>query len=256
MKSAAEIDKHWEIIETFEDPSNKDLLHALANGSNALRINFKSSLQIREIETLFKNIHLDFITLYLEGNTTAVELARKLTKKKEHQKIYLFQNKDFEEELISFLQEASSYLKAWSDDKVPIVIIKMNLEYLANISKIRCIKILWAHLLKSYKLKLPKLKIIADISEYTEDRSLEEDYIYASIQLMSSIAGSADGIEISVPDKSEKNWAFRSDITRNLHHLASLEARMNLVKDPLKGSYHIEKCSNQLAETAWKKFTK
>jgi methylmalonyl-CoA mutase N-terminal domain/subunit len=255
MNSSLKTNNQWEIIEGFDDPTNSDLLFALQNGTNGLRINFKTPYSKEEIAALFEGIHLDFINIYLEGNTSAVALAKELVKKDGQSKIYTFKNIDFEEELKVFLENAKDYLSSCSEAETPIVAFGMNNEYLDNISKIRSIQILWVHLLKSYKLEKPELKLIANIENYEDERSLEEDYIFASVGLMSSVIGGADAIEISAPIKPGKDRSFRSRIARNLHHLASMEARMNLVRDPLKGSYHIEKCSNEYAELAWKKFT-
>lgn len=253
MSNNLNIDNSWEIIEHFTDPKNEDLLHALVNGVNSLSIEFREPLNEKETGAIFEGIHLDFIELYLHGHEDTIRIAEKLTNKFQSHEIYTFKNQSFKQELSDFLSKSKDYLSTAVIKTPPRIYFHVNDHFLANIAKIRAIRILWNHLLLSFNMVETPLKIIVIAGHYKENTQIEEDYIHASIQLMSSLISSADGVQIQIPEKMRKSHSFKARIARNLHHLAAQEARMGLVHDPMKGSYFIEEKSNAYAENAWNK---
>lgn len=255
MRSNPVIDNSWEIIEEFTDPKNEDLLNALINGANALRIEFTEPLNETETKALFEGIHVNLISLYLQGNEASVRLVEKLTNKIQSPEVYNFNNKNLHTELLDFLSLAKDYLAIAARESRPLVSFTVDDNYLGNIAKLRSIRILWNHLLESFGIEGPPLKIIATTSEFNSSTQIEEDFIHSTIQLMSSIIASADAVLIKSPNKTAKSESFKARISRNLHHLAEQEGRMGMVRDPLKGSYYIEEKSNEYAREAWNKFT-
>ncbi len=275
----------WQIIEKFKitDPekTNKEIQNALNLGCNAIILDFEDDISSNDLNRLFKNINPTYIHCHLSGDTKTVENTLRHFIEEKHNTLEIkgsissnidgalrskFAAMRFHLNTIKDVPFANLYeiLKAChthicNNHKKDVFANHLQIEclmtdnYLQNIATIRATRLLWIHLCEAFKIDLNPIAIIAK-SSASHSLSIEEQYIYSSIHMMSAIIGSADGIYITAPTSQEKSSSFLSRITRNLHHLAAMEGYLTSTIDPLQGSYYIENLSNRLAEQAWNKF--
>lgn len=281
----------WEIIESFSDEctieNNKIILQALQNGTNALKIKFEKEYGIPALSILFENINPEFISIHLSGNLSSIEnllqyfisknhaldkiigsidninfskIPKSFKKFRHNVRIYL--ESDPVVELSQFLFKYYTIFSDYSNEvvslnnfsKISQIEIKIGSNYLLNIAKIRAYRILYNLLQESFSLESAPIKILVNNSFETNNLTVEENYILATTHLVSSILGTSDGIELIIPLMGKIKNENNSRILRNLHHLATMESNLDKVIDPLKGSYFIEKLTNQIAEAAWNSF--
>ncbi|GLR15803.1 methylmalonyl-CoA mutase family protein [Portibacter lacus] len=264
-------ENQWLIVQHFVNPSQVEMLDALVNGASALSLDFKTELDAVAIESLFHGIDTKLIHLYLSGNlnsirkvlkldinaTLPIEIISENTSSNLSYFSFTFQNSDFIAEAVNCLNTWRQHFESRDNiDHHLCVKYKIDDDYISSICKIRAIKALWSLMLESFQVEYRPLHILATSGDYKEEKSIEENFIKASLQLTSAAVASADAILIEEPKSDQKSKAFSARITRNLHHLLAEEGNIDLVKDPLKGSYTIEKRTNELAEEAWNKFLK
>ncbi|WP_235297154.1 methylmalonyl-CoA mutase family protein [Portibacter marinus] len=255
----------WQIVEHFDEPSQPKMLEALQKGANALSLKLTSPLSPSNRSSLFEKIDTSIIELYLDGpaenissildpniNATVPLKYKEALKNNEARLTYevgKVSHIDFEDQCIQLLKKIQNHL----DSTLSIRYILSN-QYLQNIIHLRVLKLLIRHLIESNQGSKTRIRLVACMDKYPEHTSVEEDLVYASIQLMSSVIGSADAIQLSISDKKQRDEVFTRRITRNLHHLAAYEAKMDLIDDPMRGSYFIEEETCTIAEDIWNKF--
>jgi len=119
-----------------------------------------------------------------------------------------------------------------------------------NVSKIRALRIIWANLLKAYKIEFQAL-FIKVITVVNEDINDETALIENTSACINAALGMADLI-CSFHNQDTN----QSRLNQNIQHIMKMESYLNMVADPLAGSYSIEKITNHLAEACWEKLAK
>lgn len=115
-----------------------------------------------------------------------------------------------------------------------------------NVSKLRAIRIIWANLLKAYQLKFNPLFIVAN-TRVDQSANKETKLIYNTLASLNAAIGTADLICTSIQEEMNSDR-----LNQNIQHIMKLESKLDKVRDPLAGSYSIEKMTKDLAEAAWK----
>jgi len=119
-----------------------------------------------------------------------------------------------------------------------------------NVSKLRAIRMIWANLLKAYELKFSPIFIVAN-TKVDASANKETKLIHNTLASLNAAIGTADLICSSVQEE------LNSDrLNQNIQHIMKMESKLDKVRDPLAGSYSIEKMSQHLAKAAWKSLTK
>jgi len=130
--------------------------------------------------------------------------------------------------------------------------------YYLNIAKVRAIRLLWSNLLKAYNPEYAQSATIWIHGETILWNKLNIDkdtnILRATTEGISGILGGVNSLEINHQNIGEKELSDQYRVTRNLHHLCCEESYLNLVSDPLGGSYAIEALTKQLANKSWELF--
>ncbi len=129
-------------------------------------------------------------------------------------------------------------------------------QYFVAIAMIRAIKLLWANVLKVYKVdatNLPPIDVYIAPTAY--DDATYTNMIRASSIGLSAVVGGANRLTLLPANAlQEEASEFTGRIARNVQHLLKMESYLDRVGDPAAGSYYIEQLTDALAEEAWKKF--
>ncbi len=159
------------------------------------------------------------------------------------------------QELAACLQLAQPVVELFQKEKEPFSIglgISLGTDYLAEIAKIRALKILWAHMLKAYQLEQLFLSIDAQPALQSLKEDVHTNMIQLPTQALSAVIGGAQTLYLSVLE--EENTAFSRRIARNVQHLLKMESYLDRVIDPAAGSYYLENLTKELATAAWRLF--
>lgn len=131
-------------------------------------------------------------------------------------------------------------------------LISLEDAYFPFLAKVRALKILVRNLSKAWEIKLPPLKIVAelDAASLTEDENYNR--IKMTSQAMSAVTAGVDTLFLSTPQGEETDFSRR--IALNIQHLLRQESFMDRVADPAAGSYFIDHMTKEIAEKAWSLF--
>ena len=118
-----------------------------------------------------------------------------------------------------------------------------------NVSKLRAIRIIWANLLQAYKLPFHPIFLVAK-TKVDPAVNKETKLIHNTLASLNAAIGTADLIYADIQEE------INSDrLNQNIQHIMKMESKLNMVRDPLAGSYSIEKMSQDLAKAAWSSLT-
>ena len=257
-----------------EKIANKTALQFLNYGSDCLQFKINDST---DFDLLFINIRLDYIWLeldcsdcshdilhtleiYLKTNYPNVPLKVIYKAKKEfrtdegyYQNVgYIDSSKDICQNIAHLLLYVFTQKHTIDFNKVCLT-VSISKEWLECIAILRAIRILWANLLELCELdhQIPlKICTFPDVTNSHDDKDLQ--LIALSYKLMSAYIGGADimyGIKIDNPDFLEN-----ARLCVNMHHIYKYESRLNIVSDPMAGSYFIENVTQQIALESWRLF--
>ena len=132
------------------------------------------------------------------------------------------------------------------------LIIPVGHNLLWEISKLRALRILIAHI--AYAFDLKERCFIIETTEGKTIASLgtNDHKIANPVIALACIAGEADAICLPVAEGVEPDKeSFHRRIARNVHHLMVNESGLDKVIDPTAGSYFFEELTNNLAKTCW-----
>ena len=128
--------------------------------------------------------------------------------------------------------------------------------YFASLAQVRAFRVLWANLTSAYSLENQQIEIEVHLAPKAQKENPNDNMIQASTQAMSAVLGGADRLLIPPSGATQGDILFQNRIARNVQHLLKMEAYLDRVVDPAKGSYFIENLTERIAENAWKKFQK
>ncbi len=131
--------------------------------------------------------------------------------------------------------------------------ISVNEILLFEIARIRAFKVLWSNLLKNMGVgqRIPQIIISPQENEGISDK--DDNMILLTVQTLIAVSGGVSAIMMSeVVDNRESS--FYSRIIMNIQHIMKLESKLDIVQDPVAGSYHFEKLTNSIIEQSWQAF--
>jgi methylmalonyl-CoA mutase len=138
--------------------------------------------------------------------------------------------------------------------------VSIGKDYFTEIAKLRALRMIWLHVLSSYKIDITKL--VTPIRARTIVENLSESEVYTNLisdttEAMSAIIGEADSLIITPFDKNihEQN-EFSSRLSANISSILKEESYFNMVTDAAGGSYYIEYLTEDLITRSLKKLKK
>jgi len=136
-----------------------------------------------------------------------------------------------------------------------VISIGVGTNFFLEIAKIRAIRILFYHILKSYSYKdfSPDLLFIhSDSSLWT--KTIYDPYVNMlrnTTEAMAAVLGGCNSLSIAPFDEIyNQTNSFSSRISRNISNLMKEESYFDRVADPVAGSYYIENLSDKLVSSA------
>ncbi len=127
--------------------------------------------------------------------------------------------------------------------------INIGTSYFIEIAKMRALHLLWANVLKTYKVDVNSVKIDVAFAPQTQAENPNTNMIKATTMAMSAHIGGASRLTVT---PSHDN-AFGRRIARNVQHLLQMESHFGKVNDPSAGSYYIETLTRKMVEDVWGK---
>ena len=125
------------------------------------------------------------------------------------------------------------------------VVTRVDAHLPVNVSKLRAIRIIWANLLKAYKLEFHPIFIAAN-THGDASANKETKLIHNTLAALNAAMGTSDLIYAEVQDEMNSDR-----LNQNIQHIMKMESNLEKVRDPLAGAYAIEKMTQHLAKAAW-----
>jgi len=129
--------------------------------------------------------------------------------------------------------------------------------YFIDIAKFRAFKILLQQLAEAYGLnESVDIPIRAISSTYNKSAyDVNTNMLRNTSEAMAAVLGACQYISISSHNLSDTtDNSFGRRIARNISHMLKHESHLDLVNDPLAGSYALEELTEQIATKAWAYF--
>lgn len=133
--------------------------------------------------------------------------------------------------------------------------VSIGTSFFVEIAKLRALRLLWANVLKAYKLDL-SLQLHVHLAMPENETDPHTNMIRASTQALSAAIGGCNTLFVppATQNTPESAKDFHYRIARNVQHILKMESYLDRVTDPAAGSYYIEKLTERFAEEAWKEF--
>jgi len=128
---------------------------------------------------------------------------------------------------------------------------------LANLVKLRALKILWYHLAIQFGVAQASLQLVVETSQRMQSRNQHWINHLRNISAASAAAmGGAQSIIVHPHNRIDDNFVddnidLGNRVARNIAIILSEESAMTFVHDPMGGSYAIENLTNNLCSSAW-----
>ncbi|MDF9797596.1 methylmalonyl-CoA mutase [Catalinimonas alkaloidigena] len=129
--------------------------------------------------------------------------------------------------------------------------------YLVDIARYRATRYLLHQLAKCYGLDLQeKISLRALSSTYNKSSyDIYANMLRNTSEAMAAVLGGCNQVAIKPHDlQNSSEDSFSRRIARNVSHILKHEAHMELVQNPVDGSYALDELSRQIAEKAWQYF--
>ena len=139
-----------------------------------------------------------------------------------------------------------------------VIGLSISSQFFPEIAKIRAVKFLLLKIAEVYRVD-PKDATIKIFAETTAINKSKLD-CYSNILRTGgeAFAASIGGVQILRISPFDSVFGKTSHLgvrlSRNIHHMLKEESRIEHVMDPARGSFYIEKLTNELAEKAWHQF--
>jgi len=288
----------WLIAEEFIlqgdlKSTNLLILHALANGVQAIKIKIDWELKANDFAKLFKDVEPAYIHIHfmmaesIDPLKVLTEFNEILSSKKGALKAFNGSISGIEFPKPALQKWTKKYLpnfKIWCMD-VPFdnpvdqltklvakgveglaksedisivdqVIFKVKIEtdFFLEIAKLRALRVIWANVLKAYKLKPTSFPfLMVDFNHGSQTNDNNQNMIRATTMAMAAAIGGADLISVlSSNSNHKKSSKFECRIARNVQHILKMESFLNRVRDVSSGSYYVETLTIKIGESVWK----
>lgn len=144
-----------------------------------------------------------------------------------------------------FIKERKNHIQGVSDI---FFRLPLGTDFYLNIAKIRALKQGWFHLLKHHGLTLSEPFIIAETQDLLKTNTeTEQNLIRATAMAFAAISGGANVFLVNgLKDIEKQSEGFALRMIRNIQLLLKEESFTDVVNDPAKGSYFIEKLTKEL----------
>lgn len=129
--------------------------------------------------------------------------------------------------------------------------------YLAEIAKVRALKILWLSLTQKLNTNQTKRPLIVGQTSPFEWANLDQNnnLLRGGVQAMLAVIGGVDWLLVDPSDYwQDKKESQALRLARNTQHIIKHESYLDQVYDPSRGSYFFENLTFAIANTAWQKY--
>ena len=131
--------------------------------------------------------------------------------------------------------------------------------YFMEISLLRAVRVLYAHLLKAWKPgDEESMKCYIHCSTARWNQTVYDPWVNmlrGTTGSMAAVIGGADALTVTPFDQTfRESTPFACRVARNSQIILKEEASLHKVSDPSSGSYYIENLTDSLAENAWDLF--
>ncbi len=163
-----------------------------------------------------------------------------------------WQNLNDKEQLEQALMQLNWFIKERKNHQQGVSDIFFRLplgkDFYLNIAKIRALKQGWFHFLKHHNLQLCEPFIIAETQNLSKTKTeSEQNIIRATAIAFAAISGGANVFLVKgLKDIEKQSKGFSLRMIRNIQLLLKEESFTDMVNDPAKGSYFIEKLTKEL----------
>jgi len=129
--------------------------------------------------------------------------------------------------------------------------------YFMQIAKFRAMRLLWEQVAKAYQQK-PEIWIEAETSLWNKSpKDVYNNMLRATTEAMAAVIGGADLLTVNSYNQNFEDLDdFSRRIARNVSIILKEESHLDKVKDIAKGSYFVEKITEELAQKSWELFQK
>lgn len=170
------------------------------------------------------------------------------------------------QELAYSLSVAQEYLNRLEDvgnidelSKAFRITLSVGNDLFMEMAKFRAMRLLWSTLISAYEPKADcsqSLRINGKVNTfYYTANDRYNNILRATTATFAAASGGADAILVPSFDVNNKDAeSFSRRISRNIQHILQQESYLNLVADPLGGSYLVENLTDELVQKAWSQF--
>jgi methylmalonyl-CoA mutase len=127
-------------------------------------------------------------------------------------------------------------------------------DFFFTVAKLKALRILWYQVVKAYKADLN----YDDIYLHVRCENLQDDFyepagnmLKSPLAALSAVSGGCQALSVYPEDSSD---IVMERISLNVSHILREESHVNIVADPLAGSYFIDSLVEQFARNAWELF--
>jgi methylmalonyl-CoA mutase len=176
-------------------------------------------------------------------------------------------------EIAQLLSLGVYILNTLLDKEVPLRLILQNIQfnlsvgdvYLWEICRIRCLRFLFNSIVTQYDTQFASKKIFIhattsdpspfDSSEQSNNGDIENlKLISNTTQAMAAILGGCDILTVDPGKPPAQDDIKHRRIARNVSHILKEESFLNLVADPVAGSYYLEELTSNMMKKVWRDF--
>jgi methylmalonyl-CoA mutase len=236
--------------------ANKESLHALENGANALVFDLQQrSLSAEDILQLTTGILLDIAPVFFYNyDAENKQDLESVVPNSCISVIVIEQQKSTVNELADALQKGAE-----QTSDVIFFHFQTGQNYFLEIAKLRAFRWLWQQVCTTQNIST-SMFVIAQTGNSKRDETAHANEIYNNIlrnttEAMSAIIGGCDYLIVNSHDVATIDSDFGKRIARNMQHILQQESYFNNSSDLAKASYYIEYLTYQLAEKAWNQLT-
>jgi len=147
--------------------------------------------------------------------------------------------------------------KGFEVDKIfPMIFFSLESgsQIFSTIAKLKALRMLWYQIVCTYGAKQSYDDIYLHVrceAFNNEHYAPQANMIHSPIAALASVLGGCQSLTINSSDPTK---ITSKRITRNISSILREESHINVVADPLAGSYFIDSLVESMAEKAWKKF--
>lgn len=228
--------------------ANHRLLHLLNGGLESPGVRCSPQWD-GAINLLFDKVELDWLTWVIRDKTGT--LAEFLGNKKVWMSETTHSSEDLHAVLDVFIRQLMVRSTPSEDSKL-FFSVAIDRDYFKSIVLLRAMRRIHRNFTEALGMIYTPFFLDVSISPGTDFETEENKLIALTTMSMSALMGSADRIAFAQSGSQERS-AFYDRMALNIMHILKMESNFTKVEDPLCGAFWVEKCTDLLAETYWKK---